>query len=114
MTNRINHTRFNWFLAFTLLLTLLSTAGLTADDSIETKVALRPAGTNPLPVSTPTDWTNPGYPTDIYRPDLLHGPPVTTPVDDRQSKITGRLTLIISKILSSSSSGVVARRPTAP
>jgi len=86
MTNRITHTRFGWFLAFTVVLTLVANSGASAaDESGEIKVALRPAGTN-----APTDWTNPGYPTDIYRPDLLHGPPVTAPADDHQSEITYR------------------------
>jgi len=91
MTNRINHIRFGWFLAFTFVLTLLANSGASAaDDSGEVKVALRPAGTSVPPVSNPTDWTNPGYSPDIYRPDLMHGPPATTPADDHQSEITYR------------------------
>lgn len=90
MTNRIPHIRFGWFLAFSCVLMLLVNSAPAGDLTGEVKVALRPAGTSMPPVSTPTDWTNPGYSPDIYRPDLLHGPPATAPADDRQLEITSR------------------------
>jgi len=90
MTNRIPHIRFGWFLAFSFVFTLLANRSPAGDETGEVKVALRPAGTSVAPVSTPTDWNNPAYTPDIYRPDLLHGPPATTPADDRQMEITSR------------------------
>lgn len=91
MTPRITRTRFGWLLAFSCLLTLVAGSTLSAADlNSEVRVAIRPAGTSAPPVSTPTDWTNPNFPSDIYRPDLLHGPPVTAPADGRQNEITSR------------------------
>src|SRR5690606_869695 len=90
MTNRISHTRFGWFVAFTFVLALLANAGSAADFPAETQVALRPVGTTTPPASAPTNWNNSGYPTDLFRPDLLHGPPATPPANDRQNSITYR------------------------
>lgn len=90
MTTRISHSRFNWLVAFSLVFTLLSQRGLSAADFAEVETALRPVGTTAPPVSAPVDWTNPASPADLYRPDLLHGPPATAPVDDRQAEITAR------------------------
>lgn len=90
MTNRTTHIRFGWLLAFSFLFTFIAGSGSAADLADATQVALRPGSSSMPPASTPTDWNNPGFPTDLLRPDLLHGPPTTPPANDRQNEIGRR------------------------
>lgn len=92
MTHRISHNRFGWLVAFTLVLTLLTRSNLFAADAGEYKVAIRPTGIAAPPATAPANFNDSGYSNNLYRPDLLHGPPTTpaNPADDHQNKITGR------------------------